>query len=76
MKKSKKNVCIIGLGYIGLPTAVLISSCGYSVLGVDKKKNIIDSLNNGVPHFYEPNLDQICSSVVNNGLLRASSEII
>ena len=76
MSKSKKNVCIIGLGYIGLPTAVLISSCGYSVLGVDKKKNIIDSLNNGVPHFYEPNLDQLCSSVVNNGLLRASSEII
>ena len=41
------KVCVIGLGYIGLPTAAMFADAGHEVLGVDKKKDIVDALNEG-----------------------------
>ena len=40
----KKNVCILGLGYIGLPTAALMASKGFDVLGVDTNKEVVDKI--------------------------------
>ncbi len=66
------DVVIIGLGYIGLPTSALIANRGYKVLGVDIDSDIIEKINNGQAHIYEPKLDEIVSKVVSKGLLKAS----
>ena len=46
-----KTVCILGLGYIGLPTSVLLANSGYRVFGVDIKKEIVKKINEGQSHF-------------------------
>ena len=68
------NCCVIGLGYIGLPTAALFAKNGLKVLGVDTNKKIVDVINCGKIHIEEPDLDQIVLSSVKKGLLRASSK--
>lgn len=60
----KGEICIIGLGYIGLPTAAILASCGYNVVGVDTNKDIIDRLNEGVITIEEPYLEELVQNVV------------
>ena len=43
--KKFKNICVMGLGYIGLPTASFLGSKGYTVIGVDVNQKIIDTIN-------------------------------
>lgn len=62
------------MGYIGLPTAALLAKNGYQVCGVDVKKNVVDIINDGKVHIFEPDLDSLVSSSVNDGLLIASTE--
>ena len=45
------KVCVVGLGYIGLPTATFIASKGFDVIGVDTNNEIIDKVNQGLSHF-------------------------
>jgi len=71
MKKYNKTICVIGLGYIGLPTAALLASKGYIINGVDINQNIVDIINNGGIHIIEPDLDQYVEEAVNNGHLKA-----
>ena len=66
------EVVTIGLGYIGLPTSALIASNGTYVLGVDINQEVVDTINQGKIHIVEPDLDQIVSKVVSNGLFKAS----
>tara|TARA_Y100001970_G_scaffold294355_1_gene451367 strand:- start:595 stop:1791 length:1197 start_codon:yes stop_codon:yes gene_type:complete len=66
--------CVIGLGYIGLPTAALLSDSGLEVLGVDINKNVVDIINKGDIHIEEPNLKEIVVKNVNKGTLKASSK--
>lgn len=68
-----QKISVIGLGYIGLPTAAIFASNGKKVLGVDINQNTVDTINEGKIHIVEPELDQIINDVVNNGLLRAST---
>ena len=68
----KNKVCIIGLGYIGLPTAALLANRGFNVHGVDVKKSIIDTINNGDIHIVEPDLDEYVKKAVESGHLKAS----
>ena len=68
------NCCVIGLGYIGLPTAALFAKNGLKVLGVDTNEKIVEIINNGKIHIEEPDLDQMVLSSVKKGLLRASSK--
>lgn len=70
----KKTVCVIGLGYIGLPTASLLATKGYQVLGVDTNLQVVDSINQGNVHIVEPDLDVLVRSAVNSGNLVAYSE--
>lgn len=68
--KSKKIV-VIGLGYIGLPTAALLASNGYEVAGIDISEHAVDTINQGKIHIVEPDLDAFVRSAVAAGRLRA-----
>ena len=67
-----KSICVIGQGYIGLPTAAILANRGYKVLGVDVRKEAVDKINSGKAHIHEPNLDELIEKVVASGNLRAS----
>jgi len=67
----KKTVCVMGLGYIGLPTASVLATRGYDVIGVDVKQHIIDTINNGNVHIVEPDLASLVRNAVNSGQLKA-----
>ena len=67
-----KKICVIGLGYIGLPTAALLANRGYNVHGVDVVKSTVDTINEGKIHIVEPELDTFVKSAVNSGKLKAS----
>ena len=67
-----KTICVIGLGYIGLPTASLLATKGYSVLGVDVAPSVVETINAGDIHIVEPELDILVRSAVGSGNLRAS----
>ncbi|MBN2073207.1 MAG: nucleotide sugar dehydrogenase [Actinobacteria bacterium] len=69
-----KKICVMGLGYIGLPTASLLANNGYEVLGVDKNARVIDKLNAGNPHIEEPDLKGIFISALNEGRLKVSGK--
>jgi len=64
---------VIGLGYIGLPTAAIIASRGIEVLGVEVNQETVDTINAGKTHIVEPDLDIVVRSVVATGNLRAST---
>ena len=66
-----KSICVIGLGYIGLPTAALLANRNYKVHGVDIVKSTIDTINQGNIHIVEPDLDTFVRSAVNSGNLIA-----
>ena len=67
-----KKICVIGLGYIGLPTASVFARAGYDVLGVDVNQKVVDSLNEGKVTIEEVDLPELVAEVVANGHLKAS----
>ena len=67
-----KKICIIGLGYIGLPTASLLATKGHQVHGVDVSARVVDNLNSGRIIISEPDLDVMVRSAVGSGNLKAS----
>ena len=74
--KNKPNVVMMGLGYIGLPTAALIASRGLRVTGVDISQRVVDTINKGEIHIVEPDLDGLVHKVVKEGYLKASTSPI
>jgi UDP-N-acetyl-D-mannosaminuronic acid dehydrogenase len=66
-----KTVCVMGLGYIGLPTAALLANRKYQVHGVDVVQSTVDTINHGKIHIVEPDLDTFVRSAVNSGNLVA-----
>ena len=64
-------ISVIGLGYIGLPTAALLASRGMRVLGVDINPRVVETVNKGLIHIVEADLDAVVYSTVGKGLLRA-----
>lgn len=67
-----KTISMIGLGYIGLPTATLFASRKKKVIGVDVSKHAVDTINQGKIHIVEPELDILVQAVVSQGYLRAT----
>jgi len=67
-----KKICVIGLGYIGLPTATILANHGFNVVGVDVVESVVNSVNAGKTHIVEPKLHEYVEKVVNNGKLSAS----
>lgn len=74
MNKEFRSVCVVGLGYIGLPTASLLGTKGYKVTGVDVSPSVVETINQGKIHIVEPDLDLLVKSAVNAGNLKASLE--
>ncbi|WP_448663723.1 UDP-N-acetyl-D-mannosamine dehydrogenase [Sphingomonas sp. CJ20] len=72
---SELKVAVLGLGYIGLPTAAVIARTGARVLGVDVHEHVVDTINSGKVHIEEIDLDGLVSGVVARGSLRASLQI-
>lgn len=67
-----KTICVLGLGYIGLPTAAMFATHGFDVLGVDIKDDIITTLQNGEIHIDEPGLKTLVRGAINSGNLNVS----
>lgn len=67
------TLSVIGLGYIGLPTAATFASRGLKVIGVDVNQRAVDTINRGEIHIIEPDLDIVVRSVVQSGNLRATT---
>lgn len=68
-----EKVCVVGLGYIGLPTAAVLADHGFKVHGVDINEKAVELINNGKTHIYEPDLDIKVKKAVENGDLFAST---
>ncbi|WP_106828385.1 UDP-N-acetyl-D-mannosamine dehydrogenase [Parabacteroides pacaensis] len=62
----------MGLGYIGLPTAIIAAQHGIEVTGVDINPQVVELTNQGIIHIVEPGLQELCKKVVENGTLKAS----
>jgi len=67
-----KKVCIMGLGYIGLPSAALLANRGHRIHGVDIVQEVVDTINDGNIHIVEPGLDIFVKAAVESGKLKAS----
>ena len=70
------TISVIGLGYIGLPTAAVIAGSGTHVIGVDVNQNAVDTINRGEIHIVEPKLDEIVQRTVKSGHLKASTKAV
>jgi UDP-N-acetyl-D-mannosaminuronic acid dehydrogenase len=68
---SFNTISVIGLGYIGLPTAAMFASCKKKVIGVDVNQYAVDTINRGEIHIVEPDLDKIVHTAVIEGYLKA-----
>lgn len=66
------KACFMGLGYIGLPTAIIAAQHGVDVLGVDINEKVVETINQGKIHIVEPNLQELCNEVISSGKLRAT----
>lgn len=67
-----KKISIIGLGYIGLPTAAMFASRKIQVVGVDVNPRAVETINRGEIHIVEPDLDMVVHASVSEGYLRAT----
>jgi len=72
---NKPDVCVVGLGYIGLPTAAIVARAGCRVRGVDVTQKVVDTINRGEIHIEEVDLDGLVQAVVKRGLLSASLSV-
>lgn len=73
-ESSFKRISVIGLGYIGLPTAAMFASRKIEVVGVDVNQHAVDTINRGEVHIVEPDLDMVVHAAVHEGYLRATNE--
>ncbi|MGE0751911.1 MAG: UDP-N-acetyl-D-mannosamine dehydrogenase [Variibacter sp.] len=73
MDTERPLICVVGLGYIGLPTAAVLASRGQRVIGFDVNARVIDTVNKGLIHIEEPDLAAVVQVAVAKGLLRAVS---
>jgi UDP-N-acetyl-D-mannosaminuronic acid dehydrogenase len=71
--KEFKTISVIGLGYIGLPTAAAFASRKINVIGVDVNQQTVDTINRGEIHIVEPDLDMIVHAAVTDGYLKATT---
>lgn len=70
------EISVVGLGYIGTPTATLFANAGFKVYGYDINKEVIESLNRGVIHIVEPDLEELFKKALFSGRLMPKGEIV
>jgi len=71
---SFNTISVIGLGYIGLPTAAAFASCQKQVIGIDINAHAVETINRGEIHIVEPDLDRVVKTAVEGGWLRAATQ--
>ena len=71
---TSKTICVVGLGYIGLPTAAVFASRKVNVIGVDVNEYAVSTINQGKIHIVEPDLDVVVRATVTAGYLRATTK--
>jgi len=69
-----KKICVLGLGYIGLPTAAMFATHGFQVVGVDINERVVETLNQGEVHIHEPGLKTLVQAALKSGNLRVACE--
>ena len=73
IKNRTAEIAVIGLGYIGLPTAIMFANAGFKVIGYEVRKEVVDKINSGEAHIVEPEIDELLRKAIGNGNLRATS---
>jgi UDP-N-acetyl-D-mannosaminuronic acid dehydrogenase len=68
------TICVLGLGYVGLPTAAMFAVAGHTVIGVDPSPRVQSALKNGRLHLQEPDLDALVGHALHSGRLRVATE--
>jgi len=74
VKPDFEKICVIGLGYVGLPTAAVFASRGVQVVGVDTNVGTVEMINQGKVHIVEPDLDIMVNGAVSAGRLKATDK--
>jgi UDP-N-acetyl-D-mannosaminuronic acid dehydrogenase len=69
----RPSVCVVGLGYIGLPTAAMLAAAGYPVTGIDVNRLVVETVSEGRIHISEPGLADVVAGAVSSGRLQAGS---
>lgn len=69
-----QRISVLGLGYVGLPSAAVFADSGLNVIGVDIDSKAVETINSGKAHIVEPGLDDLLEKVVGNGSLRAKTK--
>lgn len=75
MNMEEKTITVLGLGYIGLPTAIVLAKAGHKVNGFDPNEEVVKTLNGGKIHIVENNVQEEFKKVLDAGLFKAYSEI-
>ena len=70
------KICILGMGYIGLPTGITFARAGFKVFGFDVNKSVIDTLKTGKIHIVEPDLQEAYEEALKSGNLVPTSELV
>ncbi len=73
IESRKAGIAVIGLGYIGLPTAIMLADAGFNVVGYEIREEVVTKINSGNSHIVEPEIDHLLKNVVKSGKLRATS---
>jgi UDP-N-acetyl-D-mannosaminuronic acid dehydrogenase len=73
-REKEMNICVIGLGYIGLPTAAFLANRGHRIFGVDINSDAVTTINDGRIHIVEPDLDTFVRAAVESGKFTADTK--
>lgn len=68
------EIAVIGLGYIGLPTAIMFANAGFNVIGYEIREEVVKKVNSGNSHIIEPEIEEMLKRAIENGKLRATSD--
>ena len=75
VEREFKKICVLGLGYIGLPTAVVLAGRGYKVVGMDTNENVVNMLNEGKVHIFEPGLDILIKATIKDKVFTPKTNV-
>ncbi|ALV63756.1 UDP-N-acetyl-D-mannosaminuronic acid dehydrogenase [Thermococcus sp. 2319x1] len=68
------EIAVIGLGYIGLPTAIIFANAGFKVIGYEIREEVVKKINSGNSHIIEPEIEEMLKRAIENGNLKATSD--
>jgi UDP-N-acetyl-D-mannosaminuronic acid dehydrogenase len=75
IKRRRARIAVVGLGHVGLPTAAIFADAGFDVIGVDVKREIVESVSSEKSPVREPRLDKLVKKAVRNGKLKATTDM-